>query len=242
MLEKIFSKDIRTATYDVGANGQISITALQRYFQEAAHEHANKLGVGFEKLRKKNIFWVLSALWFKIDKLPGFDKIITVNTWPRGIDKFYSLRDVIFFHDNKTVAKATSLWLTIDINSKRIVRPETIFNGVDYFSDNRVFDDNFAPIITPTEKILIEERQVRYSDLDINRHVNNVKYIEWIFDAIENNLAEKNINELKIQYLGEFVENEKASIYRGISDDPNKFIIEINHEKGKTGIRGEVSF
>ena len=237
MKSNFFTKNFCSATFDVGADGRISLTALLRYFQETAHEHANDLGVGFQKLREQNIFWVLSSMWLKIGKLPGFDKQITVKTWPRGVDKFYSLRDFQLFHDSKIVVEATSLWLLIDINSKRIVRPERIIEGIDFFSEIRVFDDNLIPIDPASEKILIEERLVRYSDLDINRHVNNVRYVEWILDAINSNLNEKSIKELKIQYLGEFKENEKAYIYKEVSNDSTLFKIEINHENGKTGIR-----
>ena len=241
-MNNIFSIDFRTATYDVGANGQVSLTSLQRYFQEAAHEHANKLGVGFQDLREQNIFWVLSAMYIEFDDLPGFDEVLTVKTWPRGINKFYSLRDVLFFHNYKTVAKATSLWLMVDISSKRIVRPEKIVQGIDFFSEIRVFDDDFVPIVQMKEKELIEERLVRYSDLDINRHVNNVRYIEWILDAVNDLHCNKKIVNLKIQYLSEFVENEKALIYKEISSNPNEYKIEINHENGKTGIRSVVGF
>jgi len=237
MSSNIFSIDFRTASYDVGGNGQISITSLLRYFQEAAHKHANSLEVGFQDLQEQNLFWVLSAISLEIDDLPGFDELITVNTWPRGINKFYCLRDFLIYHNKKIVAKATSLWLLIDIKSKRIIRPERIIEGVDFFSEKRVFQEDFVPIEPIIEKKLIEERRTRYSDLDINRHVNNVRYVEWIFDTVYDLADNKRISNLIIQYLGEFVENEKALIYSEKDQKTNEIKIEINHEDGKTGIR-----
>jgi acyl-ACP thioesterase len=46
--------------------------------------------------------------------------------------------------------------------------------------------------------------RVRYSDLDINQHVNNVSYIEWALENIQS--IEKNqrcLTELEINFLGE---------------------------------------
>lgn len=240
MSSNVFSIDFRTASYDVGANGQISITSLLRYFQEAAHEHANKLNVGFHKLQEQNIFWVLSAISLEISDLPGFDKLITVNTWPRGINKFYSLRDFLLYYNEKIVAKATSSWLLVDVNSKRIVRPERIIEGIDFFSEKRVFEDDFISLESVKEKKLIEERRTRFSDLDINKHVNNVRYVEWILDTVSDVSDNKKIKALKIQYLGEFIENEKALIYCETIEQNNEIKLEINHEDGKTGIRATV--
>jgi len=242
MNSNIFSIDFRTASYDVGGNGQISITSLLRYFQEAAHEHANKLEVGFQKLQEQNLFWVLSAISLEIDNLPGFDELITVNTWPRGINKFYCLRDFLLYHNNKIVAKATSLWLLIDVKSKRIVRPERIIEGIDFFSDKRVFEDDFVPIDPIKEKKLVEERRTRYSDLDINRHVNNVRYVEWVLDTVHDVADNKQISSLIVQYLGEFVENDKTLIYSEIDNNTNEIKIEINRQDGKIGIRALIGY
>jgi len=241
-MNNIFSINFRTASYDVGADGRISVAALFRYFQEAAHEHANSLGVGFHKLRRQNIFWVLSATQIEIGNLPGFDEEITVNTWPRGVNKFFSLRDFQLYHKNQIAAKATSLWLLIDVNSKRIVRPERIIEGVDFFSDERVFTYDFTAIEPLVEKTLLEERRTRFCDLDINNHVNNIKYVEWILDAVYDFAGIKPVKGFKIQYLSEFTINEKAFIYRDLLNIENEVKIEINHTDDKTGIRALIGF
>jgi acyl-ACP thioesterase len=236
MNENIFSIDFRSASYDVGANAQISLTSILRYFQEAAFEHANNLDVGYYRLQKENIFWVLSAMWVETGILPGFDEQITVTTWPRGIYKLYSLRDFLLYHKGKEIAKATSLWLMADLKSKRIIRPERFMENI-IFPKNKVFNNDFSPIEPLIQTKLIEERRVRYSDLDINSHVNNIRYVEWIFDAIADTSPEKTISALKIQYLGEFLENEKILIYSEQTGNPNEIKIEINHKDEKTGIR-----
>jgi acyl-ACP thioesterase len=214
---------------------------LLRYFQEAAFEHANNLGVGYNKLQDENVFWVLSGMWLETGILPGFDASVTVKTWPRGINKLYSLRDFQLYHNGQEVAKATSLWLMVDVKTKRIVRPERFMTNIS-FPTQRVFSDDFSSIEQIKEKRLIEERRVRYSDLDINRHVNNIRYVEWILDAISDLRCEKIISTLKIQYLGEFLENEKILIYCEQTDLINQIKIEINHEDGKTGIRALLNF
>ena len=242
MSDNTFSIQFRSATYDVGLNGQMSLTALLRYFQEAAHEHANNLGVGFSKLREQNIFWVLSAINLEIGELPGFDEIFTIKTWPRGNDRLYSLRDFLLFHNDKIVAKATTLWLLIDVNSKRPIRPERVVEGIDFFSEKRVFSNDFAPITPIIEKSLIEERHVRFSDLDINRHVNNVRYLEWVLDAVHDYCnIENRIKGITVQYLGEFLEGEKAFIYSEPENETKDIKVEINHQDGKTGIRALVN-
>ena len=238
----MFTINFHTASYDVGVNGEISLMSLLRYFQEAAFEHANNLGVGYNVLQEQNIFWVLSSMWLEIENsLPGFDEQITVKTWPRGVNKLYALRDFQLFHKDKQVAKATSQWLLVDVKSKRIVRPERFTDGIP-FSEKRVFNDDFSPVEPIKEKKITEERQVRYSDLDINRHVNNIRYVEWILDTVNEHFDSININCLKIHYLSEFIENEKALIYCESCDCTNEIKFEIDHENGKTGIRGFIKY
>ena len=242
MVRVIFVKNFNTTSYDVGTNGQISLTSILRYFQEAAFIHANNLGVGYNILSEQNIFWALSSMWLETDnKLPGFNEQITVKTWPRGVNKLYSLRDFQLFHNKMEIARASSQWLLVDVKSKRIVRPDRFMETIP-FSENRVFNNDFSPIEPIKIKNLTEERKVRYSDLDINRHVNNIRYVEWILDTVNERFGETNINSIRLHYLSEFIDSEKIIIYCEQTDCTNKIKVEIDHDDGKTGIRGEIKF
>lgn len=243
MTNRILTLDFIAASYDIAPNGQLSLTSLMKYLQQAAHKHSTDLKVGFYQLKERNIFWVLSGITVQVNQLPSFDEPFTIETWPRENMKLFSIRDFLVFKDNNIVAKVTSSWLMVDLNSKRPVRPEQLLAGIDFLPAKHAFDveELYPDKIEHTN--LIEARMVRFSDLDINRHVNNTRYLEWIMDAIhKTSYKDMIISGFSIRYAREFVEGEIANIYFDKLDNNRVLNIEITHNEGKTGIAAVIEF
>ena len=136
-----------TKSYFVNRFGKLSTSYLFWQIQDIAWEHAEILGLGYDKLQEEQQFWVLSRLLVKIKKRPVWGEKFTLETWPAGSDGFLAHRDINFIDSNgKSIIKATTSWLVLNLQTKRIVR----FN--DYknfpFYDERVFD-GFAGKVKP---------------------------------------------------------------------------------------------
>lgn len=74
---------------------------------------------------RRNHFWVLSRIYSEISLWPSWSDTIIIKTWPRGTDRLFALRDFeVRYPDGRTLAHATSSWLIIDLDTKRIQRPD----------------------------------------------------------------------------------------------------------------------
>jgi acyl-ACP thioesterase len=171
--------------FETSANGTLAIRSLCDFLQEAAGNHARVLGVSVEDLLQRRLTWVLSRLRMQIHRLPVNGEPVTVRTWPSGIDRLFALRDfAVCDAQGRTIVSAVSAWLILDTRSRRPVRIQGIFDPPDTSGVPRAFE---ADLEKPPECMPPEVENtisVRWSDLDVNQHVNNSRYAEWVVEGV----------------------------------------------------------
>ncbi len=242
MVSNTLTLSFKTASYDLAPSGQLSVPSLMRYFQQVAHIHAAQLNVGYHLLKERNIYWVLTGINLQTGQLPEFDVEFTVETWPRENIRLFSMRDFMVYSNQKIVARATTSWLMVDANSKRPVRPESILQGIKFLSEKKAISSELLTIENCEDYNYRENRIVQFSDLDINRHVNNTRYIEWVFDAIhKTGFKNRKTVSLSMLFSNEFTEGESATI---LIKGRNKNIVNvvIEHNDGKPGVKAAIEF
>jgi acyl-ACP thioesterase len=135
------------------------------------------------QLLDKGLTWILSRLRLRIQRLPVNGELLTVRTWPSGVERLFALRDFIISDaDGAEVAWATSAWLILDTGSKRPVRVQSQFIPP-AASRPRALAASFEKLPPFEAPDLQQEITVRWSDLDVNRHVNNSRYAEWAVEG-----------------------------------------------------------
>jgi acyl-ACP thioesterase len=209
-------KEYRIHVYETGTDGRLSLAALFDYMQDIASDHAETLGFGRDDLMKNNRFWALSRMYAEMEHWPAWKEKIILKTWPNGTDKLFALRNYdVRYPDGRHIAHATSSWLILDHSTRRIRRPET---ELSHFRHN--FQSQYSPLRYATKLAASEaggittaEIRVKISDLDINLHTNNVKYLKWINDTYDLDFIIKNVPQsVEINYLSESLINEDIFI------------------------------
>ncbi len=197
-------------TYEADHLNRLKINSLLNYMQEAAAASANLLGFGYDQLKPTNKFWVLSRVIVELHHKIRFDEKIIIETWPKALYKLLALRDFLFRNpDGVILGKASTAWLLIDSNSQRPVSPMNAGIGGHTFDLPAAIENIPEKIDEPASKALIAQRQVVYSDLDVNNHVNNARYAEMLFDYLPQTIlntlypASIQINYLKEMRLGD---------------------------------------
>lgn len=212
----LFEKEYRIHVYETGPDGKLNLCSLFNFLQDIASDHAIKLGFGRNDLMKDNRFWVLSRIYAEINLLPEWEDAIIVKTWPNGTDKLFALRNFdVSFPDGRHIASATSSWLILDRTTKKVQRPDNILSK--FYSD---LHPNQGPIryasrLEPSceENISSLLYRIKVSDLDINLHTNNVKYLTWVSDFYNLEFVMKNFpRSAEINYLAESQYNEEVLI------------------------------
>jgi len=216
-MDNLLSKEFQIASYQLDPRKQARLTALASLFQEMAYQHASLLGFGYNDLKKNRTMWVLSRLRIKIHRYPVWDEVVKVETWHRGMEKLFGIRDFrIRDQAGDAIAVASSAWLIVDMASRRPVRADDQILQRSRREES-VFGDPLNKIELSYENKELGSHAVLYSDLDVVGHVNNVKYIEWCIDhAQPAGSVDAEIAEFEINFMNEALPGDRVAIYKNV--------------------------
>ena len=199
-----FEERFHVRSYNVTDHGVLSPLAMMNYLQESAYQHARRLNLSFHDLREKGMLWVLSSIHLALGTLPSWDEVITVRTWPSGMKRLFALRDFEISDGSGDVfGRAVSAWLAIDGETRRPMRMDRTL-GHNFADIPKVLDTTLDKL--PEVEDTDGERlfAVRYRDIDVNGHVNNVSLVEWVIEALPpETLESATLAELEVNFLAE---------------------------------------
>ncbi len=216
-------------SYDVDPHQTVRLPALCRFMQESAYHHAGHLGLGHAYLAKKNLGWVLARQRIEVAGLPKWGDTVKIRTWPSGRDRLFFYRDFEMTDgDGKRVLTASNAWSLIDIEKRARANPE-IYLNMELPEGVPVFEARPARL----KGCDCDDGQtlpVTYGDLDLNGHVNNTRYVEWVLNSLPLGFHEMHsIKTMECNYLAEAVYGQAISVYSEESG-PGQFehVIKVN--------------
>ncbi|MFI3277379.1 MAG: acyl-ACP thioesterase domain-containing protein [Rikenellaceae bacterium] len=231
---------------DIDLWGYMKPSAILNICQDVAYVHSAKRGLGFDTLISLNMAWVLSRVKVSIEHLPAWHEQIRVRTWHKRQSGPFSLRDYILYDaDEQPIIRVTTSWLIINLESRRISRVDKVLNHngaltlAEYQHD--AIETEAHRIVSPTQSRPVAEHKVLYSDLDINGHVNNSKYIEWACDHTPQQMQQElRLKSLCVNFNHEAKYNDLVSlsssahssdniILEGSIHDKSIFIVELEY-------------
>jgi acyl-ACP thioesterase len=224
MLDKLGSFPFLIESYTCDFTEKATLTGIGGYILDAASRHAEERGFGYGEILKDNVAWVLSRLSVQMNSYPAFNRTIRVETWVEGVEKFFTRRCFCVYDEDDTIlGYARTIWAAIGIETRRPIdisawRPDL----ADYAMPGKECPVEKLPKIPAVEGIEpCMGYSVRYSDIDINKHMNSIKYIEHIVDVFGlTQFREKMIHRFDIIFLAEGIFGDKLKLYkRDISGD-----------------------
>ncbi|MDR0706720.1 MAG: acyl-ACP thioesterase [Treponema sp.] len=208
-------QEISVGFGDIDTSDRLTLARTFDYFQEAAINHAEELGVGRAALAQSRQAWILSRIGALIEKRPQFREKIIVRSWPRSWEKLFAKRDYdIRDAAGNVLVRGRSGWLVVDIETHRPLRPQPI---VETLPKNEGCDalNEIASLAVRENLTLAGERTSCYSDIDYNGHVNNARYVQWIQDVTDPDLLVKaDSMRLDINYISEAKLNETVELWK----------------------------
>ena len=172
-------------SYFVDDTAQMTVCSLFQLMREISDRHAAILGAGWFSLCERGYFWVITKIQLEIHRLPKWTEQVTLRTWVRKSNAATSPRDFeIMDSVGHLLVAANAVWAILDKEHGYPQRISLFDNG--FMPQERCALESKPMTIKPITlpDTLPEPKDVRYSDLDINRHVNNARYIQWAFDAV----------------------------------------------------------
>jgi medium-chain acyl-[acyl-carrier-protein] hydrolase len=187
---------------DLGADGRVGAATVLGFLNEGAASHAQQLGVGLHALQESGRTWMLARMRVVFLGWPSLDDALTVKTWPAGVrGRAVAYRD--FEGRNgvgNVIVKAISEWLLVDTEKSRILRLPPEITSLAPAETPRVELPEAEPPAAGWEASWHATLPVRRADLDVNRHVNNGHYAEWLFEPLPAAWLERRLTRVDIAY------------------------------------------
>jgi medium-chain acyl-[acyl-carrier-protein] hydrolase len=197
--------DFRVHTWDIDVKNQATLQALLRFMQETAMNDADEMDSGYEALHANGHTWVLVGLLIQCDAYPLFQSRLRVKVWLRAQEGLATLRDFVLEDEQgREFARATSSWLVLDIAERRPVKPDLYMERARPWHPRRAVGRDPARLEPVEGWDRREELLVRYADLDMNGHVNNVHYPMYVQELLPYAWRlEHDVAEIEMNFLAE---------------------------------------
>ena len=234
----LYEKEYEVHYYEVDANLKCNLLSIMNYFSDISNKQSESLGVGIDYLNSNNLTWVYYKYDIQVNRYPEYEEKIKVTTRGKEFKKFYASREFkIYDKDNNEIVSGEAIFLLMDTVKRRAVRipdEQYIAYGVEKKKDNGVSIEKIEKL---TEEHGYNTYKVRYSDIDSNKHVNNVKYVDWAIDSLKKDILMKySLNYIEILFQREcyYGDTIKASYQIKEENDQQVIVIhKIEDEEGK---------
>ena len=218
-----------------------SAASIISYMLNVAGTDAHRKGFGVEALQGHSFTWVLSRLAVEISTQPRQYTDIEIDTWVNEFNRLSSTRNFKMRIGDEVIAAGVSQWCMLNMETRQAV-DMTLLKDV----YERAMVAEASPIAAPARLRDVEpqisvSRPVVYSDIDFNRHVNTLRYIDLIFDTLPLELIEKNVGmRLDINFIAEALYGEVLTI--GAYSEGNVWQFDISSDSGKKLCRAKIEF
>lgn len=206
---------------DCGVNDNLFVSVLLGDLQETAEKGAEETGYGTRFVNENNCCWIILRTKLHINRLPRWKERFIIRTWFTGLEKLSFNREYeIYDLKGNVLGYATSVWILCDIDTHRPVIPgrNPNFPPPVPQSDRLVYGYTSPkirfPDISEIEEKPVISKYADFSELDRNHHVNNSRYLAWVYDCLYKSGFDTNIvKDISVNYISEVKAGEKIDIY-----------------------------
>lgn len=249
MIEKIGKYEFMAEPFHCDFSGRLFMGHMGNHMLNAADFHSSARGFGMQYLMSIHRSWVLSRLAIEMTEMPQQYTKFHVETWVESAMRYFTSRNFRVVGtqdgDEKVYGYGRSIWAMIDTETRQPTDIYAIDNGA---INQWIVADKTCPIDKGGRVKMTDAAQhVRtietyYNDVDINGHVNSVKYIEHVLDLWPLEWYKRHgIHRFEIAYVAEAHAGDTLSFYREQTAD-NEYCVRILRTDGTECCRSKVVF
>ncbi|KAK6151786.1 hypothetical protein DH2020_014421 [Rehmannia glutinosa] len=224
----VFRQNFSIRSYEIGADRTASVETLMNHLQETALNHVKNAGLladGFgstPEMCKRNLIWVVTKMQVLVDRYPTWGDVVQVDTWVAASGKNGMRRDWLVRDSNTgdVLTRASSLWVMMNKETRRL---------------SKIPDEEAAKLDDNTADYIHTGLTPRWSDLDVNQHVNNVKYVGWILESAPLPILETHeLAGMTLEYRRECMRDSvlqslTSVVNKGVGDLATNGFVECQH-------------
>lgn len=229
-MKPVFEKNYTVRDCDVDRYGYLTPARILFFAQDTAGNHCNALSLDYDTLAGKGLFWAVIRHRVQVSRYPKTGENITVQTWPMPTTRSaYPRSTVAYDEKGNELFRAISLWVLMDLKTRAMILPGK--SGIEVTGmltgSELAAPSSMALIGAPNACV----RQVAFTDLDRNGHMNNCRYLDWISDLLPSGFHEGNrAKEFTVCYLSEAREADGLRLNWALSDGPQLAVDGLREE------------
>lgn len=181
---KQYSTTYEIPFYETDVSHCVKLPHLLSVALQVSGQQSQELGVSDHYvLETYGLVWVITDYNIVIERLPRFAETVTITTEAKSYNKLFCYRDfVITDHEGQVLLTISATFVLIDFDSRKVAPvPEDLIKIYNSDFQKKVKRWPKYPALDSGQET---DYHVRYFDLDMNGHVNNSKYLEWIYDVL----------------------------------------------------------
>ena len=208
--------------------GYLKPSAILFYAQEVAGAHCKALALDYDTLAKRRMFWAVIRHRVQVTRMPKLGETIRVETWPMPTTRAAYPRSVVAYDENGSECfRSISLWVLMDLDTRNMILPGK--SGIVISGTLRGTELALPNGLVPKPMSNSRSREVRFTDLDRNGHMNNTRYLDWIEDLFPCSFhREHSLKKFTVCYLAEAREGQRLTMHYGV---PEEGCIQVDAER-----------
>ncbi len=228
----------------VDFTGHLTMGMLGNHLLNCAGFHATARGFGIPMLNRMGCTWVLSRLAMEMDQMPAQYEAFTVQTWIESCYRLFTNRNFAVLDKNgRPTGYARTIWAVIDLHTRKpIDMPAAAADRIGEYICGEP-----CPIDKPSrmKAAALEPAgslNVRYSDIDINGHVNSIRYIEHILDLFPLEMyRRRRVRRFEATYVAESRYGDSLAFYKQQTGE-DTFEVELRKNGAEPVCRAKLVF
>ena len=201
----MYSREYEIQYDDIDSNHEMTATSVFKYLEDAALAHSAYIGYTLDRFIADKNVWILIRWSMEMTRYPHFGDRITVETWAVDFSRFRATRNFrLKDEQGEVLGGISSQWIFFDLSTRRPAIPteEMIRNYGTNPTCALTFD--LEKLQHEGPMTMSKTLEVRRSDMDAMHHVNNKRYVEWMSEAVpEDIFTGKKIRKMEIAYAKE---------------------------------------
>lgn len=245
MNDKIGTYRFMAEPFHTDFTGRLTLGVLGNHLLNCASFHAQERGFGMRTINEECYTWVLSRLAIEMKDMPRQNDAFSIETWVEDVYHLFTNRNyAILDKDGRPLGYARSIWAMINMNTRKPVDLLSVNGGniTEYICEHPCPIDKPSRIKLHTGDVAATLR-ARYSDIDLNGHVNSIRYIEHILDLFPLDLYRRlPIRRFEMAYVTESYYDDVLRFFCQQEEGEETYSVEVKKDDGTTVCRAKVAF
>ena len=224
--------------YDTNENEMLGLSNVFVLLQESAIRQMRACKPSYQELFDQGKAFILSSMRVELYYPIYAYEDITVKTWADDSSKgFTTLRSYELYRDNELIGESSSTWALVSTTDKKLLKmSEADFSN--YQGEKPLILEKPSKVRIPREVnlSLTGEYTVRYTDTDLNHHMNNSKYPDILFNCLPKP-ENKIVKSFAITFANEAKIGDNLKIYIAYTD--GKYFVRSVLEDGRINVEAE---